>query len=136
MGYCVHLSEHLFRIPANQIEPCLNGILDNKYLKDEVLSAQKHVKYFGHLPSLLKLTELVNSIWGFKFTPNETGDIFKVEYELEKTHDFDGFCNAIALSVESGSYLEFRGEDGAKWRYVFRDGNWKEIRPKVVWPED
>jgi hypothetical protein len=138
MGYCVHLSEQKFRIPADKIESCLDEILciQSKYLKDAVLSAKKHVKYFEHLPPLLKFVELVNEVWGFRFTPNEAGDLDRVDYELEKMNDFDGFCRAIAPHVESGSYLEFHGEDGEKWRYVFRNGSWKQVRPVVVWPED
>jgi hypothetical protein len=139
MGYDVRLSRNTkFRIPAAKVEDCLNGILDttDKWLQGAVKDAKKHIKYFNHIPPLLKLIELVNNIWGFKLTPNkETNDIDKVEYELEKMHDFAGFCDAIAPYVESGSFLEFKGEDAAVWRYVFCDGTWKEVRPVITWPE-
>lgn len=139
MGYNVWLSERSskFRIPADKVEECVNGILNtsNKWLQDSVKDAKKRIKYFEHIPPLLKLVELVNQIWGFKFVPNATNDIDKVSYELEKMHDFDGFCNAIAPCVESGSFLEFKGEDASVWRYVFRDGKWKEVRPVITWPD-
>ena len=138
MGYCVRLSRNTkFRIPAAKVEECLNGILNttNKWLQDSIKDAKKHIKYFEHIPPLPKLVELVNIVWGFKLTPNESKDIDKIDYELEKMHDFDGFCNVIASCVESGSFLEFKGEDAAVWRYVFRDGSWKEVRPVITWPE-
>lgn len=137
MGYCVHLSGQKFRIPSNKVEECLNGILntENKWLKDAVQDAKKHIKYFEHIPSNLKFIELVNEIWGFKFISNKDGEIGKLSYELEKMHDFDGFCDAIVSCVESGSYLEFTGEDSDRWRYVFRDGSWKNVKPVVTWPE-
>lgn len=137
MGYCVHLSGQKFRIPASKIDDCLNGILNtkNKWLVDAVKDAVKHIKYFDQISPTCKLMELANCIWGFKFIPNKDNDIDKVSYELEKMHDFDGFCNAIASCVESGSYLEFAGDDANRWRYAFRDGTWKEVRPKVIWDE-
>jgi len=137
MGYCVHLSGQKFRIPANKIESCLGGMLntDNKWLQSAVKDAKKHIKYFDHIPPLLKLIELASNIWGFKFTPSTDGEIDKISFELEKRGDFDGFCNAVAAHVESGSYLEFTGEDSERWRYVFRDGSWKNVKPVVTWPE-
>lgn len=139
MGYNVWLSERAskFRIPADKVEECLNGILNstNKWLQDALKDAKKRIKYFEHLPAPVKLVELVNQVWGFNFTPNKDGDIDKISYEMEKMHDFDGFCNAIAPCVDSGSFLEFKGEDANVWRYVFRDGKWKEVRPVITWPD-
>lgn len=140
MGYNVWLdSRHSkFRIPADKVEGCVQSMLStkDKWIKESIQDAKKHIKYFEHIPPLPKLIELVYNIWGFRFTPNTENAIDKVTYELEKMHAFEEFCGAIAPFVESGSFLEFKGEDGAAWRYVFKDGNWKEVKPKVVWPDD
>lgn len=139
MSYSIWLSsKSKFRIPADKVDACLDGILStkNKWLADAVKSAAKHIKYFEHIPSPLKFIELVNQIWGFKFTPNkDNNDLDKIDYERENMHDLDGFCNVVASYVESGSYLEFKGEDAEVWRYVFRDGTWKNVKPVVTWPE-
>ncbi len=137
MGYNVHLEsrESKFRIPADKVEECLNGILDNPKYQNEVKDAKKHVKYFDYIPAQPKLIELIYNAWGFRLTPNTVNDLDKISYEWEKMHDFDGFCNAVAPCVESGSYIQFCGEDGEKWRYAFRDGKWKEIRPVLTWPD-
>lgn len=136
MGYCVRLSGQKFRLPAAKVEDCLNGILNNtdKWQAAAVKDAVKHIKYFDHIPANLKLIELVNQIWGLKFVPNKDNDIDKVEWEWEEMGDFDGFCNAVAAFIDPG-YLEFSGEDSRKWRYVFRDGSWKNVKPVVTWPE-
>lgn len=138
MGYCVRLSGQQFRIPASKINDCLDNILatNNKWLTHAVNEAAKNIKYFAHIPANLKFIELVDYVWGFTFTQNKDNDIDNVSYNLENMHDFDGFCNSIAPCVESGSYLEFTGEDSTKWRYVFRDGKWKEVRPNMIWLDE
>lgn len=97
--------------------------------------ANTNIKYFDNIPPVFQLVELVKELWSFKLIPNKHGAIDKVEYVLEKMYDFDGFLNAIAQYVEAGSYLEFRGEDSAQWRYVFRGNTWAEVKPQVIWPE-
>ena len=42
----------------------------------------------------------------------------------------------LAPYVGSGCWLEFRGEDSASWRYLFRAGEIARTEPKVVWPKD
>lgn len=32
-------------------------------------------------------------------------------------------------------YFEFRGEDGDQWRFVVVNGEVKEIKPTITWPE-
>lgn len=135
MGYCVHLSGQKFFLHSSKIDECISNILSNKKLASEIVAAKRSIKYFDNIPAIFQLVEMVNELWGFKFVPNKHGAIDKVLYELEKMHDHDGFCNAVAPYVESGSYLEFRGEDSAMWRYLFKDNTWTKVVPKVVWPE-
>ena len=40
---------------------------------------------------------------------------------------------AIAPFVEDNSYIQMLGEDGAMWRWVFKDGKCREIHPKIIW---
>jgi hypothetical protein len=37
----------------------------------------------------------------------------------------------IAPFVEPGSYLNMFGEDGAHWRYEFRNGTWKRLEGTI-----
>ena len=137
MGYCITLKKEKFKITFDNLEPCLNEILHtkNQWLKGAMLEAQKRIKYFNHLPPNIQLVELVKQLWYFSFTVDVDWNIINVDYECDKVYDMDGFCNAMAPFVESGSFLEFKGEDGKQWRYVFRDKSWKKVEPQIIWPE-
>jgi hypothetical protein len=40
---------------------------------------------------------------------------------------------AIAPYVEENSYIEMVGEDGDRWRWVFKNGKCEEKYPEVIW---
>jgi hypothetical protein len=33
----------------------------------------------------------------------------------------------------NSSYIEMYGEDGDKWRWIFKNGKCEEVYPKVIW---
>lgn len=134
MGYSVRQTEQKFFLPSNKIDACIAAILNDANRAREVASAKIRVKYFDNIPAIFQLVELVKDLWSFQLIPNKHGDIDKVEYECEKLHDYEGFCDAVAPYVESGSYIEFRGGDGGLFRFLFKDNAWKKVVPSIVWP--
>ena len=60
-------------------------------------------------------------------------EVYKIDYlSGEKIgNDFDVF-RLIAPYINDG-YIEILGEDGAKWRWIFKDGICSEIYPNVEW---
>ena len=62
--------------------------------------------------------------WGCEV--NEDGDIVGIEFEGENLGDDAQFFLCIAKFIEPGSFIEVRGEDGARWRLfekLHEDGN-------------
>ena len=66
---------------------------------------------------------------------NVLNDITEIHFAGEKCGDDEVLFRAIAPYVASGSYIEMQGEDGKVWRWVFKDGQFKEVGSKVVWEE-
>jgi hypothetical protein len=65
----------------------------------------------------------------------ETGDITGLEFTGEKYGDCPLLFTTLAPYIEAGSVIEYHGEDGDKWRYVFDGKTIKVTKPKVVWEE-
>lgn len=64
---------------------------------------------------------------------DKTGDIINIEYINEKIGNLAEALKYIAPFVEGGCYIEFGGEDGDLWRYVFSNGACEEIAPEIIW---
>lgn len=67
---------------------------------------------------------------------DKTGDIINIEYINEKIGNLAEALKYIAPFVEGGCYIEFGGEDGALWRYMFSNGACKEIAPEIKWSNE
>lgn len=67
---------------------------------------------------------------------DKTGDIINIEYINEKIGNLAEALKYIAPFVEDGCYIEFGGEDGALWRYMFSNGACKEIAPEIKWSNE
>jgi hypothetical protein len=67
-------------------------------------------------------------------TENIFGEnINSIDFSGEKLGDDYDIFNAIAPYVESSSYIEMEGEDSDLWRWVFEDGECKEVFPTITW---
>ena len=88
--------------------------------KGEVLDASNIVELFDALR--------------FEIYLDEEDNLYKIDYMSGEKLDgceLDVFqCMAEFIN---DSYIEYLGEDGEKWRYVFKDGDCKEVYPKVIW---
>jgi hypothetical protein len=81
-----------------------------------------------------KAARLLNE---FDFEPetDADGNIVNLDFVGEKLRDHEKMCRQIASCVENDSYIEMRGEDGAMWRWVFRNGECHEIEAVIRWPD-
>ena len=78
------------------------------------------IQRFGYIPKL-----------------DNDGNIVEIDFEGERLgHDEDVMFNAIAPYVEDGSFIEMVGEDGDRWRWVFKNGECKEIKAKMTWNDE
>jgi sugar O-acyltransferase (sialic acid O-acetyltransferase NeuD family) len=53
----------------------------------------------------------------------------------EKLGDDFIIFQSIAKFVQDGTYIEMVGEDGDKWRWLFKNGICKEIYPIITWED-
>ena len=60
------------------------------------------------------------------------GELCSVNYD-SKTGSEEHFLRAIAPWVEDGSFIVWRGEDGAMWRWLFDNGEMREQTAKIRW---
>lgn len=63
-------------------------------------------------------------------TPDDGLELF---YYDSKSGAEDHFINAIAPFVNEGSTMEWTGEDGEKWRWVFENGEMITEQAVITW---
>lgn len=61
--------------------------------------------------------EIIDGL-GFQPTYNDDGDLIIVSYD-DKAGAEEDFFSAIAPWVAKDSFIDWRGEDGAEWRWAF-----------------
>lgn len=77
------------------------------------------------------LAEVLQEV-GFDVEHNEAGDIISLSYD-SKTGDEDYFLNALAPFVTNGSFIEWQGEEGEKWRLEFDGRNVRSREGRTTW---
>lgn len=127
MGYCIEMKESTIKIkPENikNIECALREYakynqnimwIDEYELieSDSGVSSMENIRYplcFDDIPLMYEIDY---------FTGEKLGD------------DFELF-NCISQYIEDG-YIQYYGEDGCTWRYIFENGQVREVYPKVMW---
>lgn len=65
---------------------------------------------------------------------DKDGNINKASYEGYEPWDWDGLKKA-APYIQDGSFLEFSGEEGGRFRLVFHDGKMREVSAKLTWED-
>ena len=79
------------------------------------------------------LAEILKA-WRYQPKLDAQGNITGVEFTGEKSGACHELFKMIAPAVQSGSFIEMLGEDGAKWRWVFDGTTCEEIQAMVNWP--
>ena len=119
MGYNVRITDSEFFIHYDH-----HKILA-KLLKDNF--PKEFGDCFKNLDSIMSEID-----WDLKYDDND--NIVGIRYEREIYYpEHLAIFDFMACWVEQGSYIEFAGEDGEKWRWVFDGKNAKEIKPKIIW---
>lgn len=80
-------------------------------------------KWFAWMPAdyphqYKTFQEIIEKGLGFDADYNQDGDLCAIYYD-NKTGAEDLFFQTIAKYVEKDSFIDWRGEDGAEWRWAF-----------------
>jgi len=80
-------------------------------------------------PSSCQTMEEILDMLGFEFTVTEKGDIKDLKYE-NKTGQEQIFFKALAPYITRPALINWRGEDGARYSWIFGDGKFFECDPE------
>lgn len=125
MGYCINQVDSKFSIEKENFQAAFDAALK---LHNKDYDWTKKDWFVG-----LKTLDEVFDAWRWELRWNDDGDIVDICFTGEKLGDDLPFLDAIAPFVVDGSYIEMQGEDGALWRWVFKDKRCGEIYATITW---
>lgn len=141
MGYYVELTAAEFEIPENeqvlQVLKDLNhkpGVVKNG---GSYAGGKKQKSWFSwlapdydqHVTSVYEMFEMLGFDCSLS-TDQSTVMLMGYDNKIGQEHLF---IEAVAPYVAEGSYLQWRGEDGAEWRYVVEDGGVRAYERANQW---
>jgi hypothetical protein len=145
MGYSARIVDYDFVIPSENLDEAYRVMcaLNEPFKK---ANAEKRGSGYWYTPSHFawmdedydekcKDAEEILSELGFEVYIDCTDSLMIVGWQAEKVGDEGEFLSAIAHLVKPGSFIDWVGEDGDRWRWRFKDGVMATIRPKVVFDE-
>lgn len=127
MGYCASMVDSSFHIAAEDKQKALVAA---KGMKEHY-----HWVSQGDIQGSRTLEELLDT-WGYDVEVDDEGNIKDISFNSEKLGDEAKMFEVIAPFVKSGSFIEMQGEDGALWRWTFKNGEMKEITPTIEWNDE
>lgn len=139
MSYRVHARAN-FLFKEGQEEAALAAI---KGLKGKETSRDSHGPYFRCVDdNFLKAETLEAALakwrweWraphGYRLEEGEEGSWY---FTGESAGDDNLLFTTLAPFIEAGGSIEWRGEDGKKWRYLFDGAAMKIQKGKTVWED-
>ena len=138
MGYCMSFREDDFFISLEDNErgfPLVKELL-LKIREDR----RRHFAWVDdeELNNAQSLDDIIDA-FGWDVDTDPEGNIISVyflrekHFLREKLGDEEILFEVIAPYVKDGSYIEMNGEEGAIWRWVFKDGKCVEKTPNITW---
>lgn len=122
MGYCAILEDAKFFIAEENKYEAYRKLKKDLYDVDGVQKA--------------RCLEDILEVYCFSPEIDKGDNIYNIDFTGDKLWDEEILFNLLAPFVKSGSYIEMRGEDGERWRWVFDNGQFKTVTAKVVWEDD
>ena len=74
--------------------------------------------------------------WRYQAERNETGDIVVECFTGQKLGDDTVLWTALAPFVDPAGEIYCSGEDGAQWKWTFRNGQFTELLGQVVYEDE
>ena len=127
MGYCVEISESTVSFNKKNIDK----------LMDKVKKDFKEGKIEGrwiHAKSVVNTDDVEEFFDELRLAIYEEEDTYKIDYlSGEKLDGCELDLYSSMAEFTNDGYIEYLGEDGEKWRYVFKNGKCKEVYPNLSW---
>lgn len=145
MGYYIDVSVNNVVIPADKVQVCLAAI-NGMHEKNVVMSrggggewkaGSKADGWYSWVrnPGTEGFSNLLDALgdWRWEATEDVLGSVTIEYFTGEKYGDDELLFTAIAPYIAGGGAIEFRGEDGAMWRYLFEGGEMHEQSAEISW---
>jgi len=145
MGYYINTNEQDFLLPVEHLHSAyeamcaLNKHDDLKRGGTYSADLDKRESWYSWMAS--NYPEITNNILdifemlGFDIDLDDDGNITGLQYN-NKDGAQDIFLAAIAPFVADGSWINWDGEDGDRWRFIYRNGRMKIVPAVVTYPEE
>lgn len=137
MGYEINITDANFTIPAKN--------LDAAYQEMCALNQHDDLKHGGsstgakwfpwmdqNYPETCKNAQDILEQLGFHTETQMDGSLSLVSYD-SKVGQEDLFLDVIAPFVANGSYIEWKGEDGDRWRHEIDGGRLIQKTGRIIW---
>lgn len=127
MGYCVSISESTVSFDKAKVND----------LMDKVKKDFREGKIEGRW---IELYEVIESDYveeffdALRLAIYEVGSLYKIDYLCgEKLDGCELELYSSMAEFANDGYIEYLGEDGERWRYIFENGKCREVYPRIVW---
>ena len=127
MSYYISMSDICFNIKNENKETAL-------LLLKNLIKTRQNLSWINN-DTILRAETLDEALreCRYEIEEDDNGNAYYMAFTGEKSGDDYEIFKAIAPAVEDGSYIEMTGDDGDKWRWVFKEGECSEIDPKIEW---
>lgn len=138
MGYCINVDGWNFFIEAGKKADAL-AACKTLVERTELMGGgdNKGNRWFSWVDTdTLRAAETLEDFmeeWRYTPSVDENGNIEYLTFEGEKWGDETHLFKALGPYVRKDSYLEFRGEDGEMWRFIFDGEKMIEQQAIITW---
>ncbi len=122
MGYYIYLQDYSLNIKKEYFDTALEAV-KAAFPKDESIQQMANLEdvmsYFYYFPEL-----------------DDNGNICGFRFDGVKLRDDYEFWSALAPFIKDGDYIEMEGEDFTLWRWTFKNGVCKVLKPTIIWEDE
>jgi hypothetical protein len=130
MGYYIEMKESIIKIKRENY----NNVIES--LKKWASKKTSEIRYV-YTDDILDSGGIDEVMEAIRYPIFLEDDYCHIDFfSGQKLGDDLEIFSVIAPFIEEDGYIEYIGEDGVNWRYLFKDGEVKEIYPILVWEEE
>ncbi len=127
MGYCISVDCDNFSFDVSKADEVLEAIRGG--IANQKITEENWIDF----NVLLHSRTVEEAFEELRFETRVENGKYYLEFCGEKFGGYEESLFKCIASYVNDGYLEYLGEDGDRWRYVFKDGDCKEVSPELVW---
>lgn len=129
MGYCIYVNSDNFSFKVENGNKILRAVQEG--IKSKTITEDRWISH----SRILEVKNVEKLFDELRFDIKKKDNKYVVDFYGEKFGGYEeSVFKSMAKFIDDG-YLEYIGEDGEKWRYIFKNGECKEVYPKLIWEQ-